>query len=325
MDSMMLRTFLISLALAAPVFADPKVEAVAGQLYYVFDYDGASDFSGIAWTGGDQFYVVTNRANMMLPLKLDIDRTTGRIREHKFGSRIPLRTTLSDLEGIAWQPERERLYFCAESDSAIVGFDRDADARFSVDVPQVFRRNRQNKGLESLTFGAGAFWTANEGTLEGDGKPSGLTNGALVRVQKFDEKFKPLAQFAYRTDNSLVESATGLSELCALPDGGLLALERVMAVGLAAKIYRVDASAASDTTDIARLSKEKIKIAEKKLLFERHTATVNFEGIALGPELEGDLAGWRSLILISDSAGEHKHVIMPLRIKLTPTEEPHGR
>jgi hypothetical protein len=39
----------------------------------------------------------------------------------------------------------------------------------------------------------------------------------------------------------------------------------------------------------------------------------NFEGIALGPELAG---GWRSLILVSDSAHGKKHMFMPLRIHL---------
>ena len=134
-----------------------------------------------------------------------------------------------------------------------------------------------------------------------------------MRLQKFDARWKPVAQFAYRTDASLLESATGVTDLCALPDGRLLALERVMAAGLVAKIYLVDFTDATDTSDIAELDDDKIKITGKKLLFERATGAVNFEGITLGPDLAD---GWRSLILIADSQGGHTHTLLPLRIKL---------
>ncbi len=311
---------ILSLAfIAAPLFqasADPVIEAVAKQNDLIVHYDKATDFSGITWIGNDNYYAVSNRTLAIFTLKLSLDPASGAIHAAAFGSMIPVKANLSDFEGIAWQPEFRRLYISCENGHGITGFDEAGDARFAVEVPKVFSRARFNKSLESLTFGAGHFWTANEDTLDGDGELSSRSRGGLVRIQKFTSSFKPLAQFAHRTDPSALRpnnTGTGLTDLCALPDGRLLALERVVATGLVAKIYLLDFTDATDVGKFARLDHADFKPARKKLLFERHTGGANYEGIALGPQLAG---GWRSLILIADSGGETKHRLMPLRIKL---------
>jgi hypothetical protein len=304
------------LVLAPPLYAEVTIEPVRGQDSVTIEYSGATDFSGLTWLEGDNYYAVSNRDRAMFAMKISVATETGRLTDARFTTRIPLKTGYSDLEGIAYQPETKRVYLSSESAHGIVGFDRAGDASFSVNtVPAIFKTARENKSLESLTYGARSFWTANEDTLKVDGEMSSAKAGALVRLQKFDAKFQPLAQYAYRTETSLFRvrnSGTGVPDLCALPNGNLLVLERVVGLGLSAKIYLVDFQGATDTTKTPRLDRAQVNPVRKTLLFERATGFHNFEGITLGPELAG---GWRSLLLISDSDGAPKHTLMPLRIK----------
>lgn len=281
------------------------------------EYSKATDFSGLTWIGGDGYYAVSNRTKALFPMKIAVNRESGRIESADVVGMTPVKSDVGDFEGIAWMPEKERLYISSEAANAIVGYDREADARFSAAVPPMFQNARRNKGLESLTYGAGAFWTANEDALSVDGAQSSPGKGALVRLQKMDSRFRPLAQYAYRTEPSLLRASgggTGVTDLCALPDGSLLVLERVVGLGLEVRIFLVDFEGASDTSALATVDDESVKPVRKRLLLERSTATKNFEGIALGPELKD---GWRSLLLIADSGGEATHFLMPLRVRVS--------
>lgn len=300
--------------LMGSALADVTIESVPGQSAVSVEYVGATDFSGLTWLGGDNFYTVSNKYLGLFPMKIVV-APTGRLTDIRFGERVMIQTNYSDLEGIAYQPEGQKVFVSSETANGIVGFSRDGDAIYSVKVPPIFQQARNNKSLESLTYGAKAFWTANEDTLKCDGPMSSARAGALVRLQKFDSSFRPLAQYAYRTETSLLrvhDSGTGVPDLCALPNGQLLVLERVVGVGLWAKIYLVDFAGATDTTKLEHLDRDQPQPVKKTLLFEKATGVHNYEGIALGPELEG---GWRSLILIADSDGGTTHWLMPLRIK----------
>ena len=302
---------------AGVAFAGTKIEPVMGQQTLTVDYNKATDISGITWVAGESFMTVSNKQNGIFPLNLRIDPNTGKLLEGKFGEKISVKSNFNDFEGIAYLPALKRHYISAEGGNGIVGFDLEGDATFVVEVPAVFARARANKSLESLTFGAGALWTANEGALDGDGKPSGKGQGTIVRIQKFDGSFRAVAQFAYCTEPGPAgpnEAVTGVSDLLALPDGGLLTLERVLtSAGLMAKIYKVDFAGATDTSKIQKLEGAMFTPVKKTLLYQRHTLTANYEGITLGPKLAGE---WRSLILIADSGGAPKHTLMPLRIFL---------
>ena len=305
------------LVLVAGVTAQVTIEDVPGQADYKLKSGKVSDLSGLTWIRGQDFYTVSNQAQSLLPLKIEI-QPNGKIASAKLGQNIAVKSALDDFEGIAYWPERDRLYVSTERPPGIVGFDRQGDATFKITVPQIFAKARRNKGLESLAYGAGAFWTANEDALDGDGDQSSPTRGAMVRLQKFDDRFRPTAQFAYQTGPSLLRasgSGTGVTDLAVLPDGTLLCLERAVGLGLFAKIYSIDFQGATDTTAIRKLSDAEIQPVKKRLRFERATGARNFEGIALGPELED---GWRSLILVEDSGGSSEHALMPLRIKVTP-------
>jgi hypothetical protein len=307
------------LALAASTLAEVKIEAVRGQSAFKLRYDKATDFSGITWVQGGDFYMVSNREQGLYPLKLEI-AATGAITSAKIGSKIPVKSRLDDFEGIAYWPERDRLYVSTERPPGIVGFDRAGDATFNVEVPKVFAKARQNKGLEALARGPGVFWTGNEDALQGDGNPSAAAAGALVRLQKFDDSFRPIAQFAYRTETSLLRagnSGTGVTDLVVLPDGGLIVLERVVGLGLSAKLFQVDPVGATDTSSLPSFDAAEVVPVKKRVLYERNTGMQNFEGVALGPELA---EGWRSLILVADSGGGKEHTFIPLRIKVSASE-----
>ena len=57
-----------------------------------------------------------------------------------------------------------------------------------VTVPAIYASAnvQSNMGLESLAFGPGGLWTANEEALVPDGSLSTTLQGSWVRVQRFD-------------------------------------------------------------------------------------------------------------------------------------------
>jgi len=310
--------FFLSLASLA-VRAETTIEDVAGQAFFSFEYERATDFSGITWAGGSDYYAVSDKVKGIFPLRISIEPSSGRILDAEFRPMLPVKTKLADFEGIAFVPKTRRLYVSAEAGNGIFGFDIARGVTFPVAVPPVFEHARNNKSLESLTFDAtvGNFWTANEEALQGDGPVSGPERGTMVRLQKLDRRFKPVAQFAYCTECSgirLYGGGTGVSDLALLPNGELLVLERVAGfLGISAEIFRAETRGVTDVSRIPRLDGADFKPAAKKLLFQRATLTNNFEGIALGPKLT---SGWRSLILIADSGGGTTHYLMPLRIRM---------
>lgn len=303
---------------ASVLHAATVIEEVPGQPVFSFEFAGATDFSGIAWAGGADYYVVSDKVKGVFPMRIMLDPASGAVREVKVGRLVPVRAKAGDFEGIAFHPAKHRLYVCGEEGSAILAIHPLTGAASAVGVPPVFSRIRRNKGLESLTIDvrSGAMWSANEEALEGDGPVSGVDAGTLVRLQKFDARMKPVVQFAYRTEPSRVRlsgAGTGVCDLAALPNGELLILERVAnRTGLSVKIFRAVMKSATDVSGVSRLEGAAFQPVEKVPLFERATLAGNFEGIALGPELEGR---WRSLLLIADSGGGTTHYLMPLRIR----------
>jgi hypothetical protein len=314
------RTFFALRLVAASYFAigGTVIEEIPGQPFFPFEYRDATDFSGLTWVGGAEFFAVSDKVKAVFPMSIAIDPSSGRVLSVALGARMPLKTKAGDFEGIAFVPDKRRLYISAEDGNSILGFDLRSRSVLPVAVPLAFSRARRNKGLESLTFESkvGNFWTANEEALAGDGASSDSAQGTVVRLQRFDRNFRPAGQFAYRTEPSAlrVESAgTGVSDLALLPNGELLVLERVVGLfGLSIKIFRADVRSATDVAAIPKLEGAEYVPAAKTLIFSKATLTANFEGIALGPALE---SGWRSLILIADSGGGTTHHLMPLRIR----------
>ena len=205
-----------------------------------------------------------------------------------------------------------------------------------------------NYNFESLAFDSlrRCLWTMPESTLRCDGVPATPQNGIANRLRLlcFDwgatgtyGKFHPLqAEYAYLMDKPSVKKkaqtyAMGVSELCTLPDGKLMVLEReafVPKIKIGAfcrcKIYVVDPSSASplpvlpasdsfgqgaleEKLNDSTLYLNKVLLAEwvtRLTLFDRSFA--NYEGMCLGPQLKD---GSQVVILLSDSQNQYAGVL----------------
>jgi hypothetical protein len=300
--------------------ADTVIEGVPGQPFFTFEYRAATDFSGLVWVGGSDYFTVSDKVKGIFPIRIAVNPESGKILSAAIRTALAVQTPLSDFEGVTFVPDRQRIYVSAETGDGIFVYDLRTHASFPVRVPPIFSHARDNKSLESLTYDPAVknFWTANEEALKCDGPMSARDHGTVVRLQRFNADFRPLAQYAYVTERSFFRvpgGGTGVSDLALLPNGELLVLERVVGpLGLSAKIFRAELRAATDTSAIPSLTGAKVVPAGKTLLFSRATLSNNFEGIALGPQLAG---GWRSLILVADSGGSTTHYLMPLRIRMT--------
>lgn len=293
---------------------------------------GAAELSGITHAGGDIYYAVgDDGAKTLWRLDIAVDRGTGQISAAAVSGGVAAPGLGGDSEGIAVTPGGTSVWVADEVASTITEFSLATGAVVGgITVPPIFApaNVQANRGLESLSFGAGAVWTANEEALLPDGPLATTAAGSWVRLQRFaGDAFTAAGQWAYLTDplsaTSPFTTATrnGLVDLVALPDGGLLALERDFGGVLPtfrSRIYAVDLAGASDVSDLASLGGGGFTAVGKTLLWEASFASSNFEGLTLGPALDD---GGRSLILVSDdgagTGGQRQHVLA-LRLHVVP-------
>ena len=217
--------------------------------------------------------------------------------------------TSTDGEGIVYDPRRGTVLISREATNEIIelGLDGKSTGRY-LHTASYFPKNG-NAGLESLTYsnGTGRFWTTTEGVPEGE---------EYLRIQSYAPYFWPLGHWFYKLDKPEVKNpgaiyVYGVSELCALPDGSLLVLEReanipgtsikeAAGASVACKLYLVQPHAA-----------RRGKLLEKHLLTRIDTGILdlsfaNYEGMCLGPKLPD---GGQVLILVADSQAGYKGVL----------------
>jgi hypothetical protein len=302
-----------------------SIERAEGQPGFAIKDDAVTDLSGLTWTGGDAFYAVADHPNLLVPVTLKIDHSTGCILLGEIGTPVPIEAPVSDFESVTYVAATKTFYISAEMGNAVISY-RLGDVPRLQPVPRIFSEARKNLSLESITWNdtSARFWIANEEALIPDGPVSG-TVGTLVRLQQFDAKFRPVAQYAWRTEPAgfrFRDSGNGVSDLCLLPDGRLIVLERGFALGgLRVRLFLADFKGATDTTKLPALADADFVPAQKTLLFEEATGFINFEGLALGPTLDD---GSRSLILIADSNGGTTHAFLPLKVHIGGPSAPHG-
>jgi hypothetical protein len=287
--------------------------------------------SGIAYAGGDRYFSVNDSGGTMHPMTIKMDYATGAVTGCVVDAAVPLGGV--DLEGVAYDPASDSVFASDEADASIRQYSLSGDPRGALSVPGNLAAFRNNFSLESLSMrGDGLeLWTCNEESLYNaslgvnDGGISTTTQGSLVRLTRFARQdvhapwvFK--GQWAYRTDpirGDIVPgvSRSGVADLCALPDGSLLVLEREFSVdffySFKTRIYRVAIGGATDVTALNSLSGATFTPVEKTLLWDRNTAFMNFEGICLGPRLDD---GTLSLVLISDGDDEAYEALFALKL-----------
>jgi hypothetical protein len=280
---------------------------------------GARELSALAWVGGDRFVTVSDKEARLYWLRIALDPATGRITAATAESDLPL-PKCEDLEGIALTPDGHSVVVSDEIGPSIRQYRlSDGELERTATLPPVFASLRNNLGLEALTRDpSGQYWTANEEALAVDGPVSSAAQGTLVRLLRLDAELRPTGEWAYRTDpiagaQVLSDRGTGLSELAALPDGRLLALERSLgSEGLRVRLYELELTGATDIRSLARMEGAELAPVAKSLLWERTSRDDNFEGMAVGPSLAD---GSHSLILISDDGHALAQALYPLRLR----------
>lgn len=205
-----------------------------------------------------------------------------------------------------------------------------------------------NYNFESLAFDSVRqyLWTIPESTLRKDGQPATPQNGLAnqLRLMRLDwgkmkenrnkEEYSEqvsckkdsryMTPYAYQMDQPSTHKKAdiyvmGVSELCALPDGQLLVLEReafIPKIKIGAfckcKLYLINPLNSEEFSMKENFSSD-TPFLKKKLLTEWKTGLslskrsfANYEGMCLGPKLED---GSQVVILQSDSQDQYAGVL----------------
>ena len=221
-----------------------------------------------------------------------------------------------DVEGIAYDPLRGTFWAADEVYAKVSEHDPRTGRRLcDLKLPPIFKNCRRTYGFESLCIRPDGLemWLANEEALTCDGPASNPEHGTTVRLARFtragrDDAWHAAGQWAYTTDSiggaaPLNGCRSGLSSLCALEDGTLLALEREYSFkplpALRCRIYAIDRSQATDVAARESLAPGTLPFTPvaKTLLYDANTGLAMYEGLAPGP-VEAD--GSRLFYLISD-------------------------
>ena len=205
-----------------------------------------------------------------------------------------------------------------------------------------------NYNFESLAFDSVRqyLWTIPESTLRKDGQPATPQNGLANRLRlmrldwgkmkedsnkeeyseqvssKKDSRY--MMTYAYQMDQPSTHKKAdiyvmGVSELCALPDGQLLVLEReafIPKIKIGAfckcKLYLINPLNSEEFSMKEKFSSD-TPFLKKRLLTEWKTGLsiskrsfANYEGMCLGPKLED---GSQVIILLSDSQDQYAGVL----------------
>ncbi len=283
---------------------------------------GSIELSGLAWVAGDLYLAVSDRLATLHALRIDLD-PAGRIASATVYPGVRL-DGATDPEGVVYVPGSATVFVSDEQEPSIREYEIATGRTLrEVALPEVFAKVRRNLGLESLARdpATGVAWTVSEEALSCDGQRTGATAGSLVRLQRFDHAWHPDGQWAYRTEALApdIGRMNGVSDLVALPDGGLLVLERAhTAAGVRVALWAVDLDAAPDTSARASLATD-TPVVRKTLLWQAATGNFNFEGAALGSSTAD---GGRSLLLVSDDGRNGESGLYPLVLHPAPAPEP---
>ena len=313
----------------------------------------AGNYSGIAHLHDDIYAVVSDKSDSALyfNFRIQVNPKTGELEQvENLGFTERTDGTLKD--GKPWQGQEKGFDHEAivkVSDSTLViaseGYCRlkeypilpiSADAA-KVGYPQNLWESRwpssgfyPNYNFESLAFDSvhQYLWTIPESTLRKDGQPATPQNGLAnqLRLMRLDwgKLSRYMTTYAYQVDQPSTHKKAdiyvmGVSELCALPDGQLLVLEReafIPKIKIGAfckcKLYLINPLNSEEFSMKEKFSSD-TPFLKKRLLTEWKTGLslskrsfANYEGMCLGPMLED---GSQVVILLSDSQDQYAGVL----------------
>jgi hypothetical protein len=276
-----------------------------------------------ATAGHYQFVAVPDDGGKLIHLDVKIS-STGSLIGAKSVSSITLPSIL-DTEGVVYTNQaRNSVFISEENNPGVHEYVLATGAHLqTVSIPPVFLNRRVNNGFESLARSPDGttMWTANEEALTVDGPVSTATAGTTVRIMKMNVDINSVAtaeQYAYHVDpihtvGFASQRRSGVSDLVALPDGTVLALERSFDAGIASPIfykssvYEIDFANATDVSQpplSTGLSGKEYTPVAKELLWGGSVAGTtgqNLEGITLGPQLAN--GNWLLMGVVDNANG----------------------
>lgn len=299
----------------------------------------AGNYSGITNMGGDVYAMVSDKSDSALyfNVRLYISRQTGELLQAEYmGSKGRAEAAGLDNEAIAKvsdstivvaSEQRFRLKEYLINQDDVPSKDRNGVADGKA-LPKLWEWSMReedfwpNYGFESLAYDSigRKLWTINESTMRRDGKPATPQDPRqnVLRLMSFNRDDLTVAPVAYlyrmdmpTTMKTAETYAMGVSELCALPDGQLLVLEREAFVPKTkigafcqCKLYVVNPSVETPYPLEKSVEAGAPYVSKRLLTSWRTTLTLfsqnwaNYEGMCLGPKLEN---GDQVVILVSDS------------------------
>jgi hypothetical protein len=277
--------------------------------------------SGITWAGGNTFWAVMDNSDKLVCFEMRFKDDCS-IRSAKVAGGLTL-SEPHDYEGIVFTP-RNSVYVSEEDSPGIHEFGlADGGKMGSLPIPDVFLHGHtiRNQGFESLTMrpDGSEIWTANERALTIDGNTKLLAEpmGARTRVRLLrfvvkGSEIRPAEQYVYQTSGVHdLAGQIGLSDLVALRDGRLLALERSGARSIEGKnsirtrIFLVDVRGETDVSgppyDSGLVNQTPTPVTKTELYdgFIFDDDGENLEGLCLGPQI--GKGRWIVLGIVDDS------------------------
>ena len=306
------------------------------------------NYSGITHLYDDVYAVISDKSDSALfyNFRIQIDPITGELLDVvSLGYQVMVDGSAYD--GGAWKGQDrgfDHEAIAKVSDSTLVvaseGKFRLKEYFISQPVLSKQRQERQlwemswpsslfapNYAFESLAFDSArhCLWTMPESVLVNDGEPATPQNpqANALRLMQIG-KDSLLNAYAYQMDKPTTHRKSenyvmGVSELCMLPDGQLLVLEReafVPKIKLGAfcrcKLFRVDIDAEKPFSMKEHFG-ETTPFVKKHLVLEWNTSLsllnhsfANYEGMCMGPQLKD--GSW-VVILLSDSQNQYAGVL----------------
>lgn len=255
----------------------------------------AGNYSGICHIGGGRYAVVNDKSDGdgFSVFNIQVDTLRGRITAIADEGFRPSGQPNRDGEGICFCPVTNTVFISGERDNEGLEYALDGtQTGRRLQMPTAFAKADRNYGLESLAYDSTRhlFFTTTERPLPGD---------SLLRIQTFGDDLKPGRQYLYSPDAPISRKYFhGVAELCALPDGRLLVLERQIRVPK----LKIGASTVIRIYEVRPGEDEKL---QKRLLLQFKTRLnlfsrkfANYEGMCH--------LGGQQLLLIADSQNQLK-------------------
>ncbi|MET2983749.1 esterase-like activity of phytase family protein [Aureibaculum conchae] len=288
--------------------------------------------SGIDYANG-KYYLVCDDASNPRYYQANISINNSKIDTVMFTNVVKIKdsTQYLDLEAIRFDKNSNQVVVTSEG---IINLQKDPSF-FSVGsngiinhfykIPAALKalskqKPRNNGTLEGLTisYDKKGYWIAMELPLEADGpEPKVTETKSPVRITYIDAKTqRPTKQFAYLLDKIAKKpkgnfAVNGLTDLIEYEKDKFIVIERSFSSGMGTlgntvKLFKIDASKATNTLTTNSLKYVNYLAAKKELLFDFETVRGlltdniidNIEGVSLGPTLKN---GNKTLILVADN------------------------